>query len=33
VVDTQKNEMKTYTNPLGTAAPSITDTGAFDTCP
>ncbi len=33
ITDTQTNETKIYSNPLGTAAPAITDTGAFATCP
>lgn len=33
VTDTQSNTVKTYFNPLGTSAPAITDTGAFNTCP
>jgi len=33
VTDTQANQTRTYTSPLGTAAPAITDTQAFETCP
>ena len=33
VRDTQSTETAQYTNPLGTAADAITDTGAFQTCP
>ncbi|MEE8522333.1 MAG: hypothetical protein V3T72_00245, partial [Thermoanaerobaculia bacterium] len=33
VTDTQTGVMKEYFNPLGNAAPAITDTGAFATCP
>ena len=33
VTDTQTGVTKTYENPLGTAAPAITDTSAFATCP
>ncbi|MCP4245954.1 MAG: hypothetical protein GY778_02795 [bacterium] len=33
VTDTQAGETKQYTNPLGQAAPAITDTAAFATCP
>jgi hypothetical protein len=33
VTDTLIGEVKEYTNPLGQAAPAVTDTSAFDTCP
>lgn len=33
VTDTQTGQIATYTNPLGTASPAITDTGAFAACP
>lgn len=33
VTDTQTGRVKTYVNPLGTAAPPVQDTGAFATCP
>ncbi len=33
VTDTQAGEVKTYTNPLGTTSPAITDTSAFGSCP
>lgn len=33
VTDTQTGEVKTYTNPLGTVSPAITDTTAFGNCP
>ena len=33
VTDTESNETKTYTNPLGTPFQPITDTSAFATCP
>ena len=33
VTDTQTGDKKTYFNPLGTAAPAVTDTSAFATCP
>ena len=33
VVDSSNGASKTYSNPLGTAAPAITDTSAFATCP
>lgn len=33
VTDTQSNQSRTYTNPLGQPAPAITDTQAFATCP
>lgn len=33
VTDTQTGKVKTYFNPLGTAAAPIQDTSAFDTCP
>ncbi|MEM9554762.1 MAG: trypsin-like peptidase domain-containing protein [Acidobacteriota bacterium] len=33
VTDTQESVSKTYSNPLGRAAPAINDTGAFATCP
>ena len=33
VTDTLRNVTKTYTNPLGTASPAITDSSAFATCP
>ncbi len=33
VTDTETGLTKEYTNPLGTAAPAITDTAAFATCP
>lgn len=33
VTDTKTGVVKTYFNPLGTAAPAVTDTGAFSTCP
>lgn len=33
VTDTLRNITKTYTNPLGTASPAITDSSAFATCP
>ena len=33
VTDTQSGETQQYTNPLGNAAPAITDTAAFATCP
>jgi hypothetical protein len=33
VTDTQTGEIKTYTNPLGTSSPAITDTAAFGACP
>lgn len=33
VTDTQTGEVKTYSNPLNTAAPPVQDTSAFATCP
>jgi hypothetical protein len=33
VTDTQTGEIRTYTNPLGTVSPAITDTAAFASCP
>jgi virginiamycin B lyase len=33
VTDTQTGEVRTYTNPLGTTSPAITDTAAFESCP
>ncbi len=33
VTDTQTNEVKTYSNPLGQSFTAITDTSAFATCP
>ena len=33
VTDTQTGDVKPYFNPLGRAAPAITDTAAFATCP
>jgi plastocyanin len=33
VTDTQSGQVKTYSNPLGTSSPAITDSGAFSTCP
>jgi uncharacterized repeat protein (TIGR03803 family) len=33
VTDTQTGEVRTYTNPLGTTSPAITDTAAFENCP
>ncbi len=33
VRDTETGEIRRYLNPLGTAAPAITDTGAFAVCP
>jgi streptogramin lyase len=33
VTDTVTNEFRTYTNPLGTAFVTVTDTAAFSTCP
>ncbi len=33
VTDTQTGEVKTYSNPLGTTSPAITDTAAFAACP
>lgn len=33
VTDTQTAEVRTYTNPLGTTSPAITDTAAFGSCP
>jgi hypothetical protein len=33
VTDTQLGTTKAYTNPLGQAAPAVTDTSAFATCP
>ena len=33
VTDTETGLTKEYTTPLGTAAPAITDTEAFATCP
>jgi uncharacterized repeat protein (TIGR03803 family) len=33
VTDTQTGEFRTYTNPLGTVSPAITDTVAFGACP
>ncbi len=33
VTDTETGEVKEYTNPLGQAAPAVTDTAAFATCP
>lgn len=33
VTDTQTGAIRTYFNPLGTAAAAITDTSAFSTCP
>lgn len=33
VTDTRRNVTKTYTNPIGTASPAITDSAAFATCP
>lgn len=33
VTDTQSGMTQTYSNPLGTSAPAITDTAAFPSCP
>ena len=33
VTDTQTGQVKTYSNPLGTQSPAITDAAAFATCP
>jgi hypothetical protein len=33
VTDTDSGQVRTYSNPLGTQAPAITDTSAFATCP
>ena len=33
VTDTETGVVRQYTNPLGTASPAVTDTGAFATCP
>ena len=33
VTDTQEDEVRVYTNPLGQAANAVTDTSAFATCP
>ena len=33
VTDTERNQTRTYINPLGVAADAITDTSAFATCP
>ena len=33
VTDTERGDTQTYFNPLGTAAPAITDTDALETCP
>ncbi len=33
VTDTDNGEIMEYFNPLGTAAPAVTDTSAFETCP
>ncbi len=33
VTDTRSGETKAYSNFLGQAAPAITDTSAFATCP
>jgi uncharacterized repeat protein (TIGR03803 family) len=33
VTDTQTGDVRTYTNPLGTTSPAITDTAAFGSCP
>lgn len=33
VTDTETKQVKTYTNPLGKTAESVTDTSAFATCP
>jgi hypothetical protein len=33
VTDTQTGEVRTYTNPLGTTSPAITDAAAFAACP
>ena len=33
VTDTERGQVKRYRNPLGTAAPAITDIEAFATCP
>ncbi len=33
VTDTQTGAIRTYTNPLGTTSPAITDTAAFPSCP
>ena len=33
VTDTQTGEVRTYTNPLGTSSPAITDAAAFEACP
>ena len=33
VTDTQNGSVQKYSNPLGTAAAAVTDTGAFATCP
>ena len=33
VTDTETGRIKTYTNQVGQAAPAITDTDAFATCP
>lgn len=32
-IDTQTGDVKTYTNPLGSPSPAITDTAAFPGCP
>jgi len=33
VEDTSTDQVRTYTNPVGTAAPALTDTAAFASCP
>jgi len=33
ITDTATGALREYTNPLGTAAPALTDTGAFAGCP
>lgn len=33
VTDTETNNIRTYSNPLGHAATAVTDTSAFATCP
>ncbi|MCP3962230.1 MAG: hypothetical protein GY719_30685 [bacterium] len=33
VTDTESLETREYSNPLGTSAAAVTDTGAFETCP
>ena len=33
VVDTEAGRLRAYSNPLGNAAPAVTDIEAFATCP